>query len=393
MRHAGLSAIILGSLLVLHNAQRLLPVPLFDELRLRLNTDYVGVGNLFGAYVLAYALFTIPAGLLVDRYENRRVITFGILLSLLAGTTFALTASYAMAMVSRLLLGIAGAMLYVPAVGHVLATFPQKKRGVVMGCVEMGAGVGMTFSLIFVPLLAAHSTLEIAFLSMSALAALVLAVTLAFLPSVPPVGPLKSQCARRDLMKDPRLWSLLAFHFLSMLSIYAAIAWLPTFLRTDFSYSAVHAGLVSTLVVVALTVCSPFAGILSDHIGKRTPVLVAGSVMAAVGFAMFILSRDTLVVLVAALLLGVSMAFTIPVLMIMVGEMFGQAGLGFSLSVAGTVGQLSSSLSGLVFGYALQESSSFAVVWELALVFTVARIPFLLGAKERKGKDKPAPDT
>ena len=49
-----LSVAVLGSLLVLHNAQRLAPVPLFDELRLRLGTDYVGVGNLFGAYLLAY---------------------------------------------------------------------------------------------------------------------------------------------------------------------------------------------------------------------------------------------------------------------------------------------------------------------------------------------------
>jgi MFS family permease len=98
------------------------------------------------------------------------------------------------------------------------------------------------------------------------------------------------------------------------------------------------------------------------------------------------------VVFAAALLLGVSMAFTIPVLMIMVGEMFWQAGPGFSVSVAGTVGQISSSLSGMVFGYVLQISSSFSVVWGLALLFTVARIPFVLGAGEKGSKtETPAP--
>ena len=187
-------------------------------------------------------------------------------------------------------------------------------------------------------------------------------------------------------MKDHRLWNLLAFHFLGMLSIYAAMAWLPTFLRTDFSYSAVRAGVVSTLLTIGLSVCSPFAGVISDRLRRRTPVLLAGSVMAGAGFAVFILSGDAHVVLAAALLLGVSMAFTIPVLMIMVGETFGQVNLGFSLSVAGMVGQISSSLSGLVFGYALQASSSFTVVWGLALVCTVARIPFLLGVGEQKGK-------
>ena len=102
-----MSVAVLGSLLVLHNAQRLAPVPLFDELRLRLGTDYVGVGNLFGAYLLAYALFTIPTGMLADRYANRRVISCGVLLSLLAGAAFAFMVSYPVAMLSRILLGIA----------------------------------------------------------------------------------------------------------------------------------------------------------------------------------------------------------------------------------------------------------------------------------------------
>jgi MFS family permease len=386
-----LSAAVLGSLLMLHNAQRLAPVPLFDELRLRLGTDYVGVGNLFGAYLLAYALFTIPAGMLADRYANRRVMSCGVLLSLLAGVAFALTVNYPMALVSRVLLGIAGALLYVPAVRHVVATFPKEKRGAVMGCVEMGAGAGMAFSLILLPLFAVHSTLETTFLSLSVLASMVLTATLIFLPSTPPSGSTKSRGTRRRLVKDHRFWNLLVFHFLGMLSIYAAMGWLPTFLRTDFDYSAVRAGLVSTLVTVALSVCSPLAGVISDRLGKRTPVLIAGSIMAGVGFAVFILSHNAWAVSAAALLLGVSMAFTVPVLMIMVGEMFGQAGPGFSVSVAGTVGQISSSLSGLMFGYALQVSSSFAVVWGLALVCTIIRIPFLLGAKEKGGTKTPAP--
>ena len=381
-----LSVAVLGSLLALHNAQRLAPVPLFDELRLRLTTDYVGVGNLFGAYLLAYALFTIPAGMLADRYENRHVITSGVLLSLLAGTAFALTVSYPLALVARLLLGIAGALLYVPVVRHVVASFPKEKRGAVMGWVEMGAGAGMAFSLILLPFLAEHWTLGTTFLTPAALAALVLAATLAFLPSVPPVITNKSRGTRRALVKNSRFQSLLVFHFLGMLSTYAVLGWLPTFLRTDFGYSAVLAGLVSTLVTAALSVCSPFAGIVSDRLEKRTSVLVAGSLMALAGFAAFILSHTAWVVFAAALLLGVSMAFTIPVLMIMVGEMFWQAGPGFSVSVAGTVGQISSSLSGMVFGYALQISSSFSVVWGLALLFTVARIPFLLGAGEKGSK-------
>ena len=381
------SAAVLGSLLMLHNAQRFAPVPLFDELRLSLGTDYVGVGNLFGAYLLTYALFTIPAGMLADRYPTKRLILCGVILNLLAGVVFAVARGYPTALASRGLLGIAGALLYVPAVRHVVAAYPQKKRGTIMGWIEMGAGVGMAFSLILLPFLAARASLETTFLSVSVMAAAVLASTLAFLPPTPAPPYKKSQNTIKGLIRDRRFWSLLVFHFFGMLSAYAAMGWLPTFLRADFGYSAVQAGLVGTLMTAALILCSPLAGVLSDRLGKRTPVLFAGSIMAAAGFIVFITTHSAWAISAAALLMGMSMAFTIPMLMIMVGEMFGKEAPGFSVSMAGTVGQISSSLSGLVFGYALQVSNSFAVLWGLALVFTAARIPFLLGAKE-KGAEK-----
>jgi hypothetical protein len=64
-------AAIPAVLLVLHNANRLAPVPLFEELRVHFGTDYVGVGNIFGAYLLTYALFNIPAGMLADKMNNK----------------------------------------------------------------------------------------------------------------------------------------------------------------------------------------------------------------------------------------------------------------------------------------------------------------------------------
>jgi len=87
----------------------------------------------------------------------------------------------------------------------------------------------------------------------------------------------------------------------------------------------------------------------------------------------------------AALLAGVSMAFSIPVLIILVGETFGSAGAGLAVSVVGAVGQISSSISGFFFGYTLQASGTSAAVRGLALVFAAGRIPFLLWTREPWG--------
>ena len=56
--------LILCSALALHNIQRIGPVTLVDELRARYGTDYTGIGNVIGAYTLAYGMAQLGAGLL-----------------------------------------------------------------------------------------------------------------------------------------------------------------------------------------------------------------------------------------------------------------------------------------------------------------------------------------
>jgi len=376
-------AAIPGVLLVLHNAQRLAPVSLFDELRLRFATDYVGVGNLFSAYLLTYAVSNIPAGILADRVDNKALLAIGAALSLLASLAFAFAKDYPIALASRLTLGISGALIYVPSIRYVVISFPKERRASAMGFVEVGAGVGAFLSLAFLPLLARECDLLTAFLMLPVFAGLVLGAVLIGVSRERPQGKASFRTRLMALGSTRSLSYLLIYFFLGMLAYYSVLGWLPTFLRTNFSYSAVQAGLISTLVTLALVVGSPLAGILSDRLGTRTLILLCGSVMSVVSFILFLASQDPRVVIGAALLTGISMAFTIPVLMILVGEMSEPAGAGLAVSVAATTGQISSSFSGFVFGYALQTSQSFAVVWGLALIIAAGGIPFLFSAMKQ----------
>jgi predicted MFS family arabinose efflux permease len=376
-------AFIPGSLLVLHNAQRLAPVPLFDELRLHFATDYVGVGNLFGAYLLTYAVSNIPAGILADRVDNKYLLAMGAGLSLLASLSFAVAKDYPVALASRLVLGISGAFIYVPSVRYVVVSFPKEKRASAMGFVEVGAGVGMFLALTLLPWLTKEFDLRRAFLVLPLFAALVLGAVLLGLSRQRPQGKASFRARLVTLGSTPALGYLLAYFFLGMLAHYSVLGWLPTFLRTNFSYSAVHAGLISTLVTLALVLGSPFAGILSDRLGTRTLILLCGSTMSVVSFILFLAAQDPRVAIGAALLAGLSMAFTIPVLMILVGERSEPSGAGLAVSVASTTGQVSSAFSGFLFGYALQTSQSFSFVWGLALIIAAGGIPFLLRAMKK----------
>jgi predicted MFS family arabinose efflux permease len=370
-----------GALLVLHNAQRLAPVPFFDELRQHLGADYVGVGNLFGAYLFAYALFNIPAGILADRFNTKHLMVTGITLSLLASAVFALAGSYPVAILSRFSLGVAGSFMYVPAVRYVVTSFPAEKRGTVMGVVEVGAGVGMIFALSLIPLLAKQFNLFTAFLALPVLAGAILGAVALKLSTQSPDRRDSTKSRFLTLRVNRSYWYLIVYIFLGMLAHYCVLGWFPTFLRKQFGYSAVEAGLMSTLMTLFFIGASPFTGILSDRLRGRTSVLLSGSILSVTSFALFVVGRDPRVVVGAALISGVSMAFTIPVSMILAGEMFGPTAAGLAVSVAAMTAQIASALSGMVFGYTLQTWNTFDAVWGLALVLAAGSIPFLLKAR------------
>jgi MFS family permease len=93
--------LILMSALALHNGLRIGPVPLVDELRARYGVDYTGVGNVIGAYTLAYAFAQLTAGLLTDRFGPKRLLLVGLTLAAVGSALFAVPA-YPVAVAARL---------------------------------------------------------------------------------------------------------------------------------------------------------------------------------------------------------------------------------------------------------------------------------------------------
>ena len=77
-RRSGATVALLAGMLVIHNAHRMGVTPLFGELRDRFSTDYAGVGTLFSAYVMGYAICQTIIGLIGDRFDARRLLLAGL---------------------------------------------------------------------------------------------------------------------------------------------------------------------------------------------------------------------------------------------------------------------------------------------------------------------------
>jgi cyanate permease len=75
---------------------------------------------------------------------------------------------------------------------------------------------------------------------------------------------------------------------------------------------------------------------------------------------------------------------TTPVSMMFAGETFAAAGTGVAVGFASTTGQLASSASGPFFGYTLDVTGSFSVMWGVALGCVLVSMLCLITVKERK---------
>ena len=374
--------LVLCGVLALHNAMRTGPVTLIEELRVRYGADYAGVGNVVGAYTLAYGFAQLAAGLLTDRFGSRRLMLVGLGLGAVGSATFAVTETYMLAVLARLLMGVAGGCLYTPTIAYLFAAFPAALRGRAMGFAETGVGAGQVLSLLGLPALFTAIGLTPAFLALPVAAlALGLAVTLG-LPDVRPSARAAAGSIRR-LAGERDFWVLaVGFVFVGMLAQVAVHSWMPTYLRQVHGFGVVGAGISTGVVVTGLMLFSPVFGILSDRLTARRPVMLIGCLLALAGLAMLLVTRDPWVAVGAALLVSASSAATIPMQIVFASERFRAVGAGTAIGLVNTGGQLGASLGGPLYGTLLDRGLGFGTVWGVAAALGFLRVLAVLGLRE-----------
>ena len=110
-----------------------------DELHIDLNH----VQWMLSVYVLSWGAFVVPAGRLSDLYGARRMLLLGISLFLVSSIGCALASQEWLLILSRLAQGAGGALFVPPLYALIYEAFPDNKRGLAIGMLGIGAGVGL----------------------------------------------------------------------------------------------------------------------------------------------------------------------------------------------------------------------------------------------------------
>jgi len=272
----------------------------------------VRLGLVFSAFLFGYALFQTPAGWLADRFGPRRMLTLGVLwwgffTALTAAISHNIGRTVLVLAVIRFLLGAGEAIVYPASNQFVARWIPSNERGVANGIIFAGVGIGAGITPPFISIVMLRYGWRSSFL-MSALIGLVAAAAWFLVardtpdahPAVssnelthiqrgipnPAASKSEGLLSWSTILSSLNVWILSLAYFCFGYVAWIFFSWFYLYLARVRGLDLKTSALYATLPFLAMAVCSPFGGAISDTVTKRLGSRFGRCSIAVLGFAL-----------------------------------------------------------------------------------------------------------
>ena len=305
----------------------------------------IGSGNFFG-----YLFLAVIGGFLAARFGTRRVIFLSLLVMGISLFLTGLSQSFLFAFFTRLITGIGNAGSYIPMMALPAAWFVAKKRGLAIGVVTLGTGIGLSITGLVLPYfisLYGGDGWRYAWYLLGLCVFLGACVCYFFLRDTPQEkgltmyggeeeqkgGPkITLFSAWKDVVGEKEIWKLGPVYLMYGFSYIIYLTFFIAYLTKEIGLTPKAAGLVFTVLGICSIFCGVIWGGISDRIGRRYGAMFAYLTLC-ISYLIFTFWKDPIGFYLSAVIFGLT-AFSIPVIMAAaagdaVGGRLAPAGLGF----------------------------------------------------------------
>ncbi len=303
--------------------------------------------SIFNAYLFSYIALTPLTGLLTDRFGGRRVITVcalilgtGVLLMGTVKTLFPACVFYAV-------VGLGATGMWTPVITLVQRWFAANRRGLALGILSTGYGLGFAAMGILTPLIVNHFSWRHTWYFLGAGALAMVVADGALLRSSPePEGYLpwgqkeviqpgglgrKDRSGRTGLsavFRDKTFWIIGLSYLCISYGLYGITTFMVDYARYQLGLPLETASLLATIhgifeVVGVLTILP-----LSDYLGRKRTIIISNAAITACLIGIF-LSGDSWVMLCVFIgIMAVFYGVTFPIYGACAGDYFSREVMG-----------------------------------------------------------------
>jgi ACS family D-galactonate transporter-like MFS transporter len=299
----------------------------------------VQMGVVMSAFFWSYALLQLPAGMLADRFGQKKVLGFAVLWWSLATAVTGFATGFKSLVALRVMLGIGEAGAYPSNAGIASRWFPRNERATVAGIFDSGSKLGGAVALPLIAVMLAAFDWKVTFAITGALG-IVWCLVWQFMfrdsPSEHPrvnaaelahirdglassaVEEKRNTVPWRKLFAHRNIWAMCIGFFMINYNSYFFITWLPTYLVKERGMGLMEMGVMASLPLLISMFTEVLAGWASDRVyssgrlsltATRKLFLIVGLAMASsIGLAAFAQSAVMAVVLLCIAKSGMTVA-------------------------------------------------------------------------------------
>lgn len=261
---------------------------LVERLMQEFSMTALSAGLMSGAYYYIYVALQTPAGMLIDRYGARRLLSLGGLVCALGCGLFAMTEQVWMADLGRLLMGGGSAFAFVGTLYLISNWFPAAYFGMMLGFSDLIATIATIGANIYLATL-----LEKVSWRTSMGAAGLLAVAIGLLSWIiirdrpAEAAPVAKQSTKEFgrhvlwVFRNPKLWLNGVFNgvVFSIVGVFSGMWGIP-FIAAIHTIGTAHATIVASMLFVGLAVGCPVIGLLYPRVRPHLRVIFVSMALA-----------------------------------------------------------------------------------------------------------------
>ncbi|MFD2114066.1 MFS transporter [Thiorhodococcus fuscus] len=287
---------------------RMAPGVVAADLMAAFGTSGAALGSLAAMYYYVYTAMQIPSGVLADTLGSRIVVALGCLVAGGGSILFGVAASFETASLGRLLVGLGVSVVFVGLMRSNTQWFSERYYGVISGLTLLLGNVGSILAAGPLALVLGAVSWRVVFVGIGVLSILIGVLTAlivrsrpedAGLPSAREMEGLEPHPSRhrhwlhdlRGVFMTPAVWPSFFVMFGVTGSLFAfAGLWGVPLMRDGFGLDRAQASVYTTVALAGFAIGCMVMGSLSDHLGRRKPVILATCVLSlAIWMALILL--------------------------------------------------------------------------------------------------------